>query len=265
MATIGLTDPYYFGGLNLLSVQGLTITGNTLFRSPEIRLGSSPIGSEDFSATSSSFLSGRVFNVEGVIIRSSRELLDESIHDLNKILYQTKQVLQLPVRGSQMQLKNVSLVNIAYQNVAGGYIKFDAELFADDPAIYSISETAILAVANLTSGNKSYPVTIEGNTKQYPRFTLTLDSFTGTGNRSITLTNPATSESLVISRTWTAADQVTIDCLPGQQSVQVNGADIEFNGRLPYWSPGSLVYINYTDTFTARQIDITAHYYKRYI
>lgn len=264
MAVLTMTDPIYFAGVNLLTVSGLTITGYDPFRTPEIRVDTSPVSTEDFSSTGSMFLSGRPFNIRGIIARPSRELLDESIHDLNKILYQTRQTMQMPVRGAQMQLKNVTLTNIAYQNVAGGYIEFDAEFLADDPAIYAVSETALLAVSNLTSGDKSYPITIEGTTKQYPRFVLTLDSFTGTGQKSITINNPATDQSIIVARTWTAADILTIDCLPGQQYVKVNGVDVDFSGNFPYWNSG-LGYINYTDTFTARQIDITMHYYKRYM
>lgn len=258
-----MTDPIYFGGVNLLTVSGLTIAGYDPFRYPERRVTTNSVSTFDLSVTSSANFSGRPVNVRGIIARTSRELLDESIHELNRILKPIKQDLKMPIRGQQMLLKSVTVQNIAYKDVVGGYIQVDIEFFADDPVIYALTETAVLAVSNLTSGIKSYPITFEGSDNQWPRITFTLDSFTGTLNRAITFENPATETSITIERSWTAGEIVVINCEPGNQYVTVNGSAVDFSGNFPYWATGA-GFLNYTDNFTARQVDISLHYTKRY-
>jgi len=261
MAIIGLTDSILFDGVNLLSVAGWRTTGTDTYRYPKRDVKVLNLASSNDTATTSAFYAGRSINVRGVIARSSRELLDASITELKRILEKYNKTLELPISGERRQFYKTTVTNIMITDVGGGFAKIDIELATTEPFNYEITSTTLLNVANLTSGNKSYPVTVDGSADQAPLITYTVDSFTTGTNRTVTFNNPITGLSLSIERTWTAAEVMIIDCK--NKTITINGVAIDATGNFPVWAKGA-GFINYIDNFTARQVDILVTYIKRY-
>lgn len=257
-----MDDEVKFGAYNLLSVPGLRITGVDTHREASNDIKSFDLAYTDRSVTTSSFQHSRPLNIRAVITRRNRDELDASIGILKKILRPKKQVLRLPVEGAPRDFYDVTKQNIGFEDTAGGYTALDIEFKCDDPYSHAITATTLLNVANLTSGNKSYPITLDGTAPQLPLITYTVDSFTVGSNRTVTFIEPISGMQIAVQRTWTAADVLVINCLT--QEVQVNGVDVEFTGNFPEWSPGG-GFVNYTDDFTARQVDILVTYLKRYL
>lgn len=257
-----LDDEVKFGAYNLLSVPGLRITGIDTHREANNEITSFDLAFADKSVTTSSFQHNKPLNVRAVIARRNRDELDASIGLLKKILRPKNQTLRVPVEGSPRDFYEVTKQNIAFEDTNGGYTAVDIEFRCDDPYSHDITSTTLLNVSNLTSGNKSYPVTIEGTAPQLPLITYTLDSFTIGSNRTVTFTEPESGMFISVQRTWVAAEVLTINCLT--QEVQVDGEDVEFTGNFPEWEAGD-GFINYTDDFTARQVDILVTYLKRYL
>ena len=257
-----LNDVLLFNGVNLLSVAGSSFVGTDTFRYPKRNVTNSPLANADNSVTTSAFYQGKPVNIRLMIARNSRDDLDASISELRRLLEPINAVLQIPIQGTPRKYNECTVSNIACKDVAGGYISVDIEFLSADPTYYDITTTTLLSVANLTSGNKSYPVTVYGTAKQLPVITYTLDSFTTGSNRTVTFTNPATGASLSIQRTWIAAEVLTIDCF--NRTVQVDGTDVDFSGNFLEWGIGT-GFVNYTDDFAARQVDISIVYYKRYL
>ena len=260
MSLIKTTDPIYFGGVNLLSVSGLSITGTDTFRYPNRDVKSFALTQTDKSVTTSAFYSSRPVNIRGIIVATGREDLDTSISELRNILEAKNQTLQLPVFGLQRQLKNVTVSNVAFQDTAGGYTGFDIEFNAADPFFYGTTLLEVLSVINLTSGNKSYPITFSGTAKQEPIIRYIVDAVGSTTSRIVSLINPALEQTLAINRVWSVGDELIVNC--SEKTVKVNGVDVEFTGTILYWSRGA-GHINYTDEFSSRQVDLNVSYYKR--
>lgn len=257
-----LNDVLLFNGVNLLSVPGSSFVGSDTFRYPKRDVTNSVLANADSSVTTSAFYQGRPVNIRLIITRSGRDDLDASISELRHILEPINAVLQIPIQGSPRKYNKCTVSNIAFKDIAGGYISVDIEFLSSDPFYYDINPSTMLSVANLTSGNKSYPITVYGTAKQVPVITYTVNSFTTGSNRTVTFTNPATSTTITIQRTWTAAEILIIDCL--NRTVQISGVDVDFSGNFPEWSVGDGA-LNYTDDFTARSVNISSIYYRRYL
>lgn len=255
-------DPISFGGVNLKTVEGLTVTGSSTYRFASRKLQNYGIAYQNRSTTTSAFKSGKTINISCVIARSSRSGFDNSLDQLAYLTDPKNQTLLIPVRGSYYEYHEVTLSNMAVSNVKGGYGEIDLEFIAADPHSYDTITTEVLNMLNVTSGDKSYPVYFEGTANQQPVFTLTLDSVVGGTGGSITISNPTTGQSITIQRVWSASDVLVIDC--ESHSVTVNDDEVDSTGMFPEWGKGD-GFINYTDTFTERQVDINGIYTKRYL
>lgn len=254
-------DDVTFGNKRLQSVEGLMVTRIDNNSFPQRNLNSFSLANADGGTTSSAFFGSRNITISAVIARQSRELLDQSISNLREIVDKVNQTLRLPVESTHRDYRNVTLSSMSLQDSSGGYTSITLGFVASDVFGYDTISTELLNVVNLTSGNKSYPVTVEGTASQLPIITLTLDSATTTSNRSVTFTNPATGVSISVQRDWTASEVLVIDCDSG--SVKVDDVDVEFSGNFLEFASGDGNFA-YSDNFTERQVDINVTYTKRY-
>lgn len=258
---ISYTEPVYFNGTSLQSIEGLTITGVDTFRYPNRDVQNSSLAFVDSSITTSAYFNSKPINIRGVIAVQGREILDTRIDSLRQVLDGSNKVLKVIVEESYRLFNKCTVKNIAFSNQAGGYIEFDSEFVSADPHSFNTVTTELLNVINLTDGLKSYPVTFYGTATQLPIITYTLDSFTNGTNKTVTFTNPLESKSLSVQRTWTAAEVLVIDNL--NQTVKVNGTAVDFTGNFLEFATGSN-FVNYSDDFTTRQVDINVTYTKRF-
>lgn len=255
-----MSDPVYFNGVDLNSITGWRTTGTDPHRFPQREVTNYSLANSNKSVTTSAFYTGKTINVSGIIAVNGRELLDSSIAELRRILQAENAVLQLPVFGEQRKYFKVTTKNIALKNMGGGYVEIDIEFTSSEIYNYSITSTELLNIVNLTSGIKSYQVTVLGSGPQVPVITYTVDSFTTGTNRTVTFSNPTSGYSISIQRTWTAGEILIID--NRERTVQIAGEDVDFTGNYLEWTQGA-GFINYSDDFTARQVDINVTYYKR--
>lgn len=254
-------NPVTFDGVDLNSVEGLIITKVDPHRLPKRRVTSYDLANFNGSATTSAFYGGRDITISASIRRPSRELLDASISELRRIADPLNKTLRVPMESSYRDFYNVTLNNMSLQDMNGGYVAATLEFNASDLYSYDTVTTELLNALNLTSGDRSYPVTFEGTADQAPIVTYTVDSLTGGTNEDVVLTNPLTGVSVTVNRTWTAGEVLVVDCW--NKTVQVDGADAEFTGNFPVWRTGA-GHLNYSDGFTERQVDINVVYTKRY-
>lgn len=113
----------------------------------------------------------------------------------------------------------------------------------------------------ITNPVSTVGLTAKGSARVFPEITMTLNTATGgTGNMNIR--NGADQIGIGISRTWSADDQVILDCARGQ--LFINGTLTKPEGKIPSWNPGNGT-LYYSDTFTAREVEISAVYRPRYL
>lgn len=257
---ITITDPIYFNGTDINSISGWLTTSTTTYVYPSRNVNVFGIVNSDNSITSNAYFDGNKITVEGVIRVSGRENLDDSLSQLKKILKPINKTLQLPISGEQRKYTNSTVENIAITDVAGGFAKISIQFITKEPYSRALTSTTLLNVANLTSGDVSYPVTFTGSGLQLPIIQLTFDSGSPTSNRTVTFTNPYDDTYIAIQRDWTASDVIVIDC--DNKQVLANDSAIDFEGKYLEFNDGA-GFINYTDDFTTRQVDITVTYTER--
>lgn len=261
MSIIKTTDPIYYNGYNILSyVPGWFTTGTDVNRLANKTVDTFDLPNNPYSATTNGTYNGKDIMISGILRTNGREALDSALSLLRRMFKVDNATLQLPVSGEQRYFYNCSVRSVVPENIKGGYAEITIMLHADDPYSYATSTTELLNIVNLTSGNKSYPVTVEGTASQLPIITFTVDSVTGGTNANVSFYNPS-GKTIIVSRTWTANEVLVIDCKA--ETVKVDGLTVDYMGQFPEWESGSQ-YFNYNDTFTARQVDINLTYSKRY-
>lgn len=257
-----MSDIYVYcsiNGFDLNSIAGLQIVSTNPYVFPVRALSTMPIASSDKSANVAANLQGKDILVRGNIRRASRDLSEQSLATLYEALMPRNASLIFR-QGGELRRYTVTTKAVNPSDAAGSFITFEIIFEAADPYGYAVATTTLLSQLGVTSGDKSYPVTVLGNTEQYPTFTLTLNSVTNGEAKTITLINPANEQQISVTRTWVPTDVLVVDTVT--PLVTVNGDVAEFEGAPPEWAKGA-GHVNYTDNFTERNINIVGTYYKR--
>jgi hypothetical protein len=141
---------------------------------------------------------------------------------------------------------------IAYINIV---------FIASDPVGVSTTTSTLLTSTYTTSSNTT-SATVLGNFYMEPFITVQINSITGGSSASMTVSNASTQQGLTISRTFAAADYITIDS--ANKQLIVNGAAVDYTGVFPTFYSGEQS-LGYTDTFTTRSVVVTVEYRARYV
>jgi phage-related protein len=243
------------------AIPGLMITGLP-DRAPVRTLASSLLARSDKNTIGSSFYTERKISIQCEIGRNTRALLDDSLDTLNRILAPKEKVLIVPY-GSTTRQYTATFLNSTKGLIQGGHVELELEFVCSDVMGYDTASTPIVTHNHNVAATKSYGFDLGGSAEwQYPVITITINSLLGGTLANLTLGNHNTSQALTINRTWTAGDILVVNAITG--SVQVNGIDVEFTGAIPIFKLPSGI-LDYSDGFTARDVNVAATYQKRYI
>lgn len=157
-------------------------------------------------------------------------------------------------------LCNAKNVIIARQGptIAG----FSVEMLSPDGMGWDLESTSLLDPTGITLSTVQLPVTVGGTYRAEPVVRVTLNTLTGAGDHTVTISNGSTLRSLSVTRTWANGDLLEIDSL--NKTVYVNNAPVEFNGQFPRWDIGPGV-IGWLDDLTTRDVTISSSYTKRWL
>lgn len=97
--------------------------------------------------------------------------------------------------------------------------------------------------------------TVEGSFIAEPVITVVVNSVTG-GTGSMSIFNASTNQGITLNETFTTGSQIEIDS--SNYTVTHNGSNIDFEGLFPTFPPGAQR-VGYSDSFTARSVDITGN------
>lgn len=255
-------SPILFNGVDILTVEGLQRTSISPHRFQNRNVTNTALANYDGSSTSSAWYSNRILNIGVIIAVSGRELMDASIAHLRKILQPLNMTVIIPIEDEVRELKEVTLSNFTVGNIKGGYCEIDIELTCADPFSYDLLTTELLNALNLTSGDRTYPIILEGTANLLPIITITIDNLTLAGSGTITLSNANTGQTISLSEEFTAGMVVVVDCL--NKTVEIDNVPHDFDGNFLAFS-SSDTYFRYRDDFTARQVDVNITYTKRYL
>jgi hypothetical protein len=133
---------------------------------------------------------------------------------------------------------------------------------------YKAFGEATASTTELFAGKTTTPYTddieIEGNAPAQPDITITINSITpGAGDKFMKLLNIENGDYVKLVVDDFQADDVIV-ISTGQATVTRNGIVEQYLGIMPEWLPGDNDW-EYSDDFTARNIDISFSYKKRYL
>lgn len=201
--------------------------------------------------------------VEGQISCISMSALDDAIDDLKSALRVESGVLEIGygsgVRRWTCTAENI-VINRGQENIS--FTPFSIEFSSESPFATDGTTDSYLVSQNCTDATKFFPFTVLGTYDIAPQITITVNSFSPTSDKTITLGNGDTSQFLDITATFTAGDIITVDC--DTYRVFHNGTFIRSSGQFPSFKVGSQS-LDYADDGTTRDIDVSLDAERRYL
>ncbi len=106
-------------------------------------------------------------------------------------------------------------------------------------------------------------ILIGGTAPAKPDITIEINSITFTGSKYLQIKNTDTGDYIRITKDdWASSDVILINT--AESIVTVNGNVTQYLGIMPVWSPGTNNW-EYSDEFSARNVDIAFSYKKRWL
>lgn len=134
-------------------------------------------------------------------------------------------------------------------------------VFLASTPIAEAVESDVLVNFNTTLSSDGASFTVGGSFIAEPRITVVINSITG-GTGSISLLNASTNQGITVNGTFTAGSRLEIDS--SEYTVSINGGNVDFEGLFPTFPPGAQR-MAYSDTFGARNVDISVVYNPRIV
>lgn len=180
--------------------------------------------------------------------------------DTERTLTQLKAILQvqngnLVVWQNGGQFRYTATMNEFNINWNVSTALVEVVMIASTPVATSIDED-VIANFNVTSSNTGRTIEVDGSFIAMPLINVVINSVTG-GNGSLSVFNGLTNQGITLTRNFVAGDRIEIDSQ--NYNVRINGSNVDFTGMFPSFSPGQQR-IAYSDTFGARNVDISAVY-----
>jgi len=126
---------------------------------------------------------------------------------------------------------------------------------ASDPIGFLTTPETLFSIIGITTAYASATFNVDGSATAEARIDVTLSSVTGGTGKEVTIYNARTNQGITIAGNFNSGDIISIDSR--ELTITVNGVNKDFTGLFPTFSPG-VQQVAYTDSFTARTVDITA-------
>lgn len=260
--------PILFNANNLESlVPGLVVNALPVLLPPKKTLANQILALTNRTKTTQNYFTERKIPITCAIKQNTRVLLDQSLDVLWTLIDGVEGTLVL-VEGNQQRQYTATWSDFNLKRISGGFMEFDLIFTTSDVYGYDPTYTLLCDQSGFVNSPVNITMADIGGSALYqaPIITLYLSALTA-GSGTVTLGNPATGQTVSITRTWAAGDQVEIDSQ--NKTVKVNGILVDFTGAIPEWQPKILVgtgqsKVQYTDTFSTRTLRIRGIYYKRY-
>lgn len=252
---------------NGYSLQNGTIvtTETDLFSPPKRDVQVDRLAHADGGRIVQQFWNTRDFTVSGHIQADGQATLHATIDQFNAALSQQNGILNVTIDGGTSRIIYCTAQElIIAKNRGNTTAAFTAHFISADGMMWDSSSTptTLLAATTVTAGSVDVSTTVLGSYKAQPLIRYVLNSFTGSGARSVTLSNSLNLKGITISRTWTAGDVLEVDCI--NMLVYVNSVSTDYTGQFPEFTPG-ITAIRCVDNFTARNATLSATYTQRWL
>ena len=251
-----------FNGNHLTSVDGLTILSHNPYATPKRKIHIGEIARTHKSKAHSGFFSERLITVRVNIVQSTRALLEQALDSLHALL-QTVEGELIVEQGGADRRYYATMSDIQFLQEGGSYAELNIIFVCSDRFGYATAATTVVSLTGVTAGTRSDQYNWQGSAEwQLPIITLTYTAISGGTDKTVTLGNNANGQTLSVNRDWATSDVLIVNCF--NNTVKVNGTDVDFSGAFPEFAPGTGS-LAYADDFTTRTFNYNVVYYKRYV
>lgn len=249
-----------FNGTRLDTIDGVAVYNYNFDNMPDRNLVTNKISRRSLSALTGADYVRKNLQVDMLICNGGRQNSQQAWGQVKGILQQIERDLVAQQYG--IDIAYTCTLNSIREEWEGQILDATLTFEASDPFGKEVAVTTLVNETAQTATG-SYAIEVEGTAlEQFPIIQVTLNSFT-TDNTLDTITlSGQVGFDLQIERVWADDDVILVNTF--DKSVLVNGAAVEYNGRIPVYSIGTQS-LAYTDTFTARNFDIVATYNKRFV
>lgn len=265
-----------FNDWNFNNVPGLSVYALDLPGQAKRTLNIFAVARRNARKVSSAYYQENTLAIGVYIQASSREALEQAVDTLYQNIQGQEGSLVVPKSGAVRLYTATyagSQVNNGVQNTtspSGNTADLTLMFECSDSYGYDTNYTLIRQSTGLTSNLVATQFTQGGGADtQVPFFEVQYTAApTGATNGTLTIGNTDTGQAISITRTFSQYDLVQIDCR--NKTVQVNGADVDFTGAFPEFSPSNVGGVNtprsfyVQDNFTTRTYRLLACVYNRY-
>lgn len=256
---IGLT----FAGVDLSSGAN-TITETDAFSAPSKTTKIIELARRDGSVQVFEKFNSKTISVSGYVKADTGLNLRAAMDQLKKLLLAPKSSLVLtedayPMTWDQVKMRNL---NISRDRTQVTYATWSAEFFSQQPfGVDGVSDTWF--DQDVTAASNTVAFVVNGTYPGYPIIDITVTAIDpDDADTTIVFGNPATSQLLEITRTFTAGDIINIDTL--NRRVFIGTELISPDGQFPAWIPGAGTF-EVSDIATTRTLHIKAVAPRRYL
>ncbi len=208
----------------------------------------------------SSYWDKKIITVKGAIVADSANALRTVIDAMKNKLQGTEKNLDIDYGDGVIRYTaTVQSLEIPDDFYYITLVPFTIEFLCQP---YGKSTTSINSSLNdITTSPKAHSVVVTGSSDPLPVITLTIDN--ETTMTEIEFKNTTTDDIITITRAFADAEVLVIDC--ENQTVQVGGSNVDFDGVFPRFSTGTNnCLITITDG-GAFNVDLDIDYYPHYL
>lgn len=209
-------------------------------------------------------LQGKTINAGGYIKAADGAALRDAIERFNSLLLIGNQPLRITEEGTYREwMARLQNVNISRDETQVTYAVWSAQFMSEKPYSVDGNVDTIVDVQGITDGSYNAFFTSQGSFPGYPVILITLNGIEpDDAEATITIGNPATSQSLDFTDIFTDGDVISIDTLT--RRCFKNTQPISPEGDFPAWIPGPGT-LSYSDNGTTRDVDILATQDRRFM
>lgn len=256
MSSLSPSLPFWVNDININLLPGISVRAIFPHTMPEQIVRQSQKTLADGAVITSTNLGPRIITAKGDIVATSRAILDTNYQTLMRYLRVVEDTIYFKYGPGDRNFTG-TLKGVTTSDPLGGYMTFVATFICGDPYAYA---RVLNTKTSSAKTSPSFVTTIVNNGTETvsPKVVVTITS--GTFHGSDTLTIQGYNTTMTITRLFATGEVITID--PATLSVKVGSTEINALGQFPVIPAGSYD-ITYTDTFTARNVNLTASWTER--
>lgn len=245
-------------GTDISKLTGVDLYNHNFHELPEREIKIYKLARESLSVVTSAEYTKKEITVFMDVCGGSRSDTEELITKIKAISSVYNSELKVKIGG--IWYRYIATLNEFSTKFNGIGAELALSFIASTPVGTSIDDFTMFSISGITSTYATNTFMVDGSMEAQPTITVTMTSVSGSG--SFTIVNGRNGQGITINTPVVSGDIIEINS--AEKIVTKNGSPIDFIGVFPVFGAGEQQ-VQYSDTFTTRQVTVTGTYHKRII